>query len=152
MARRYNQAIETLTRARDMEPNLDSTYFWRGLAYEQQGKFKEAIGDLQRAIEIDAKALNLAVLGHIYAQSGRLQDVRQILLSLDRRAEREYVDPWCYGVIYSGLGDKDAAFLWLERAYQQRSYWIFGLRAAIFDSLRSDPRFTAMVQRLGIDQ
>jgi tetratricopeptide (TPR) repeat protein len=153
MARRYDQAIETLTRVQGMGPHLDATYFWRGLAYEQKGQFKEAISDLQRAVEIDDKPLNLGALGHIYALSNRKQEVRRILLALDKRAEHEYVDPWSYGVIYSGLGDRDTAFRWLEKAYQQRSYWIFALKvAAIYDSLHSDPRFTAMVHRLGLDQ
>lgn len=153
VARRYDQAIELLTRAQEMEPNKDSTYFWRGLAYEQKGQFKEAISDLQRAIEIDNKALNLGALGHIYALSGHRREVQKILRSLDKRAEHEYVDPWNYGVIYSGLGDRDAAFRWLEKAYRQRSYWIFALKVApIFDPLHSDPRFSAMVQRLGLDQ
>jgi len=123
------------------------------LPYVEKGRFQEAISDLQRAIEIDHKAINLAALGHIYALSGRKQEAQKILLSLDKRAEHEYVDPWCYGVIYAGLGDRDAAFHWLEKAYQQRSYWIFALKvAAVCDSLHSDPRFSAMVHRLGLDQ
>ena len=153
MARRYDQAIDTLTRVQEMEPNLDAIYFWRGLAYEQKGRFQEAISDLQRAIAIDYKTINLAALGHIYALSGRKQEAQKILLSLDKRAEHEYVDPWCYGIIYAGLGDRDAAFHWLEKAYQQRSYWIFALKvAALCDSLHSDPRFSAMVHRLGLDE
>jgi TolB-like protein/DNA-binding winged helix-turn-helix (wHTH) protein/Flp pilus assembly protein TadD len=153
MARQYDQAIETLTRAQEMEPNRDTTYFWRGLAYEQKARFQEAINDLQRAVEIDDKPLNLAALGHVYALSGRKQEAWKILLSLDNRAEHEYVDPWSYGVIYAGFGDRDAAFHWLEKAYQQRSYWIFSLKvAAIFDSLHSDPRFNEMVHRLNLDE
>jgi TolB-like protein/Tfp pilus assembly protein PilF len=152
-ARRYDEAIQSLNRTVEMEPNLAGAYFWRALAYGQKGMFSEAISDLQRALRIDDNALYLAALGHTYALSNRRQEARKILLALNDRAKHEYVDSWCQAVIYAGLGDRDQAFRRLEEAYQQRSYWLLSLKIApLFDSLRADQRFTAMVHRLGLDQ
>ena len=148
LARRYDQAIQSLNRTPEMEPNYWYAHFFRGLAYEQKEMFPEAISDLERAMRLNNCALSLGGLGHAYALSGRRREARNILLSMDKRAKHEYVDPLSKALIYAGLGDRDQAFRRLEEAYQQRSTYVLVLKVfPTFDGLHSDPRFTEMVHR-----
>jgi hypothetical protein len=73
------------------------------------------------------------------------------LSDLREGGERKYVSPYHLAAIYAGLGDKDQAFVWLEKAYAERSDWMVTLTTDYrFDELRSDPRFGSLVRRLGL--
>ena len=73
--------------------------------------------------------------------------------SLQEQSTKGYVAPSNFAKVYIGLGDKDQAFAWLEKGYQQRDFWLTFLRGdPIFDSLRSDPRFQDLLHRIGPPQ
>jgi hypothetical protein len=81
----------------------------------------------------------------------RHEQARAVLQNLVERAKRQYVPPLAFAHTYIGLGDKDRAFEWLERAYQERASWlIFTKEHPRYDRLRSDPRFTALMKKVGI--
>jgi len=93
------------------------------------------------------------MLGEAYALSGDKSRARQILRELQARAKREDVSALYPALIYAGLGEKDSAFLGLEGAFEERATDLLGLKtAAIYDPLRSDPRFDDLLKRMRLPQ
>jgi tetratricopeptide (TPR) repeat protein len=93
----------------------------------------------------------LSALGHAYAVSGERDKANQILTELREASRQRYVNPYLLAVIYLGLGDKDQAFVWLDKAFQDRSSFLIWLKVEPqFDSLRDDPRFQDLLRRVGL--
>jgi hypothetical protein len=93
----------------------------------------------------------MAGLGHLYATSGRKGEARAVLDELRQLSRREYVPADSMALIHAGLGEKEQAFAWLEKAYEERSFRMAWLKVEPrWDSLRSDPRFTQLLQRMGL--
>lgn len=89
----------------------------------------------------------MAQLGHAYALSGRSEEARKVVEDLKERLNREYLIAW----VYAGLGEKDQAFKWLEKAYEERDSSMVYLKVdPKLDSLRSDPRFADLLRRVGL--
>lgn len=153
LARRYDDAIGKLDRSLEIEPNYAYSHLDRSLSYEQKGKWREALADLETARRLDNTARNAAMLGEAYALSGDKSRARQILGELQARAKREDVSPLYPALIYAGLREKDAAFAGLEGAFQERATDLLGLKTgALYDPLRSDPRFDDLLKRMRFPQ
>jgi serine/threonine protein kinase/pimeloyl-ACP methyl ester carboxylesterase/tetratricopeptide (TPR) repeat protein len=150
--RQYDQTIEHCLKTLEMDPGFFLAHFYLIPAYEQKGMFDEAIKELQRAIELSrGSAAMTALLGHVYGVSGQREKALKVLEELKERAEREYVPSFYFVLIYLGLDDRDEALKWLERAYQDRSTHLVWLKVdPIFDSLRTNPRFTELMRRMGM--
>jgi len=96
-----------------------------------------------------AGAYAAANLGFVLALAGRRPEAQAILDELLRRSQQEYVTPVAFGLLYIGLGEKDRAFEWLERCHAERRGWLAYLKVSpVFDSLRGEPRFAALVRRM----
>jgi tetratricopeptide (TPR) repeat protein len=90
------------------------------------------------------------MLGMIYGLGGRRVEANKVLEELLKLNERRYVTPAALAYVYIGLGDKDQAFAWLEKAYQEHSNFLAYLKVVpVADPLRSDPRFADLVRRVG---
>ena len=129
--------------------STDVTAQW-GLALvdEQRGRLDEAIAILE---PISAVSNNRkASLGHAYALAGKTAKARSVLSALHAAEERSYVPSYWFAVVHTGLGERDQALRYLERAYEERStvlaYLMIDPRLA---PLRDDPRFLALARRLG---
>ncbi len=95
----------------------------------------------------------LALLGHAYAVSGKRDEALRTLDQLKEIAKQRYVGAYGFAIVHAGLGDKDQAFQWLERGYQDRALEMTRLKVDPFlDNLRSDPRFADLVRRVGLPQ
>jgi hypothetical protein len=82
---------------------------------------------------------------------GRAADARKVIADLQELSKNTYVAPTNFAKIYIGLGDKDEAFAWLEKGFQQRDFWLTFLEGdPVFESLRPDPRFQNLVRRIGL--
>jgi hypothetical protein len=89
----------------------------------------------------------------VHARLGERIQALRILDELKGASKQEYVSAYSFAVIYLGLGEKDQAFAWLEKAYEQRSFLLAYLKVdPIWDPLRSDPRFADLVRRIGLPQ
>ncbi len=153
LARQNGQAIEECRKTLEIEPNFHGTHFVFGLAYEQQGRYEEAIAELRKATALSGWLVQLASLGHAYAVSGRRKEAQTVLEQLNQLSKQRYVPPVLRAIIYVGLGEKDQALQWLEKAYAGRdSWWVFLTLDPRFDSLRLDPRFRELVRRVGLPQ
>jgi hypothetical protein len=85
-----------------------------------------------------------------YAQTGRRSDALKVLAEMKAQAANRYVNPVAFIGICWALGDKDQAFHWMDKAYEERSFFLIGLKTPIWDPLRSDPRFQAMYKKVGL--
>jgi tetratricopeptide (TPR) repeat protein len=120
---------------------------------EQKGRLREAIAGFQRGLELDRdQAESWASLGHAYALSGNRAEAQNVLDQLKQLSAHSYIAPFNVAVIHAGLGEKDQAFTWLNRAYADRSYLlaIYLTTDPGLDSLHSDPRFTKLRKRIGL--
>ena len=95
----------------------------------------------------------LSALGHAYAVAGRTQEARNELQELRLISKRHYVSPFYMALVYTGLGEKDEAMDWLEKAYQDRSNGLVFIKVdPELDSLRTYPRFQELLRRMGLPQ
>jgi Tfp pilus assembly protein PilF len=150
--RQYDQGIEHLQKTLEMDPNFSRARLRLGLIYLRKRMYKEAMTELKKAVELSGNsAETVAFLGHAYAASGEKGAARQVLNGLKGPPEGGYVSPYYLAIIYIALEDKDQALAWLERAYEKRSGWLAYLKVEpMFDSLRSDRRFTDLLRRIGL--
>ncbi len=153
-ARRYDEAIEQLRSVIAMNPNHYSAHWVLGHAYAANKQFDQAIAAAERAVELSDRAPGaLGILGLVYGLAGRKDDANTVLNELLELNKTRYITPAALVNIYIGLGQKDQAFIWLERAFQERSNYLAYLKVfPLMDPLRSDPRFADLVQRVGLSQ
>jgi eukaryotic-like serine/threonine-protein kinase len=150
-ARRYDEAISQLHKSLDLEPRFWPAHVYLGKTLAEQGQFPEALEELKTAGNFTAEPL--ATMGYIYGRTGRRPDARKVLDDLQTQSKSVYIAPSNFVKVYIGLGDKEQAFAWLEKGYQQHDFWLtFLTREPEYDSLRSDLRFQELVRRIGFPQ
>jgi serine/threonine protein kinase len=154
LARRYDLAIKQLRLAINLDPNLWVGHDELGWVYEEQGNFPGAIAEIEKARALEPNVAEpLASLGRAYALSGQTAKAREVLVELNRKSLKMNVTPYNVASIYSALGEKSAALDQLEKAYQERSFYLMWLSVdPQLDSLRSEPAFQALLRRVGLPQ
>ena len=148
-ARRYDEAIRELRTALTIEPQDPMALWFLGFALTAAEQFDEAIPTLEKAAShSNRSSAVLGVLVRAYARGGRRTEALQVLDELQRRRQKGYVPAAAFLNAYLGLGDTDEAFVWLERAAEERSNIMQFLKVhPFFDSLRGDPRFAEFLRR-----
>jgi serine/threonine protein kinase/Tfp pilus assembly protein PilF len=153
--RQWDRAVGQLRAAID----LDATYWldqvFLGRAYEQKHDFPKAIAAFEQAVKLDQDHAEIwSALGHAYGVSGDTAEARKVLVKLQTPGALSYVAPYNVAILYAGLGDTSQSFAWLERAFEQRSYYLptYFPTDERLDSLRADPRFTDLKLRLDLPQ
>ena len=152
--RRYDQATEHYQKVLEMDPNSGFAHWALGNVYVGRGKYQEAIAEYQQSVPLSGDSPDEpASLAYAYALSGNKKESQKLLEDLIDRSKRSYVPPTLIGTIYGCLGDKNQAFAWLDKAFDGRDFLLVYLKAdPMFDPLRSDPRFPALVRRVGLPQ
>ncbi|MDQ6651300.1 MAG: protein kinase, partial [Acidobacteriota bacterium] len=152
--RRYDQAIEQFQKTLELDPNFSPPQGFLLAAYEQKGMYDKAIAESKLAISQKGSEwpMAMAALGRVYAVSGKKAEAQAVINQLKQPSPEEHVLPYAIALVYAGLGEKDQAFAWLEKAYEERAFAITqGLkRDPRWDSLRSDPRFQDLMRRVGL--
>jgi len=148
--RQWDNAIKELRYAIDLDPNYWFDYLFLGRAYEAKGRLPEAIETFRHGLGLEGNTELWAGLGHAYAISGNKVEAYKVLDHLQAISRQRYVAPYNVAIIYAGLGEKDEAFQWLNRAYDDRSYIlpVYLNTDNRLDSLRSDPRFQELRRRI----
>jgi serine/threonine-protein kinase len=151
-AHRYEEALAVHRQTLEMDRNFVRGHVELGTTLLQLGQTQEAVAEFQRALALDKNSPSaLAGLGYAYAVSGQKSKAMQVVLQLQESARSRYVSPYHLAVIYTGLGEHEKALANLERAADERYNWLVFMRVEpLFDSLRSEQRFTSLVQRLGL--
>ena len=153
-ARNYDEAIKQYRGVIETNPNYFRSHRLLGTSYLQKGQPEEGIAEIQKAVALSGdSAEEKAYLGYAYAVSGHRREAEKVISELQAQAKRRYVAPYLLALVYVGLDEKDQAFAWLEKAYEDRSPNLIWLNVEpIFDSLRSDARFVDLVRRVGLPQ
>ncbi|MFL6208704.1 MAG: BTAD domain-containing putative transcriptional regulator [Pyrinomonadaceae bacterium] len=150
-ARQYDAGIEQFRKTLELEPNYYRQHLWLGWAYEQKRLHEQALAEFQTARTLLGESTEtLAALACAYAFYGNLAEARTLLAQLHELGTRIYVSPYNLMLVYLSLDEKDKAFAWLARAYEQRAEWMIYLPVdPRVDSLRAEPRFKTILSKIG---
>ncbi len=149
LTRDYERALEQARKTVELDPNFPRAYWVLGLAYEQKGVYGEAIAAFQKGFALSGDYEFLAWLGHAYASSGNRREAEKVIAQLNEMAQHRYVSSYDIAAIYAGLGEKERALDWLEKAYDEHPRFLVDLGVEPkLDALRSDPRFADLVRRV----
>jgi tetratricopeptide (TPR) repeat protein len=146
---RLDEALVEARRSVALDPRFAYGHQAMGEAYRAKGMLTEALAEYGRAEDLGwhgarpGRALTLA-------QMGRSAEARRLVRELEEESTRQYVAPDWIAAIYGRLGDKDTAFSWLERTLETRSMWMASKDLPDWDPIRRDPRFAAIVRRMGL--
>jgi tetratricopeptide (TPR) repeat protein len=144
------RAIEQHSRTLELYPGYVNVISVLAEDYLRMSMYEEAIASAKKAMTLAGRTSGtVAGLGRAYALSGRKDEAKTLLQELQQKATSEYVLPIHFAEVYASLGDMDEAFRWLEKAHQEQNWGMVLLKTwPAWDSLRSDPRFDDLVQRM----
>jgi len=151
-ARRNDQAIEELRRALEMDSSFHLAHWLLAMVYEQTGRYEEAMAEGQKGLTLSGGTpLALGELGHAFAVGGRRAEAQKVVIELIDRSRKGYVAPLDIALVYMGLRNKAQALEWLDRAYEDRSFFLTWAKVdPRFDILRGEPRFQDLLRRMNL--
>jgi serine/threonine protein kinase/tetratricopeptide (TPR) repeat protein len=148
-ARRFDEAIGQFRKSLEMD--YHDAHAGIGLVYAAKGMYREALPEFEKYAELDRRTpRSIALLGYAHA---RLNERSQALRALDELrvlSKRRYVSSASFALIYVGLGEKDQAFTWLEKAYEERFRLPMLKIDPIWAPVRTDPRYADLLRRMGL--
>jgi len=147
--RRYDEAEAQARKTLEMDPRFYVAHYYLGEALQFKGKLADAITEFQKAFESNNDPFSLAMLGQAYARQGKAGEAKKVLARLREQAKSQYISPYAFAVVLTALGDKARAIDELERGYDDTGFYISLIKVdPLFDDLRGDPRFEALVQKV----
>ena len=153
LSRQYDEAIEHYRKVVESDPAFVPARLWFGRPFMQKGMFKEAIEQVEQAVKLSKEStVSLATLAQAQASAGNKTEAEKILDRLLARAKKQYVPSYWIALVQMSIGNLDQALNWLERAYHERSSWLVWANVEPrFDTLRTEPRFTRLLARIGFE-
>jgi serine/threonine-protein kinase len=149
-SRQPDAAIRDLQETLELNPRSELALQLLGHAYLQKGMNDAALDAFRRAAALSG-VRDSAHLAYGYAVTGHQADAKRVIETLVATDRSRYLPPFHIALAYAGLGDKDAAFRWLERAYDEHASFMDGLKVTPgFDVLHSDPRFAVLLARMNL--
>jgi tetratricopeptide (TPR) repeat protein len=153
LARRYDEAIAEYQKTLVLDANFAASHHWLGLSLLWKGETAAAISEFQKAKSLDDLPLFDSSLGYAYAVSGNRAKAEHIIEELDDLAKRRFVSPGLQVYLNLGLGNMDKAFDWLEKCYQEQDGACWTLKVdPLYDTIRNEPRFQALLKKVGLDK
>ncbi len=151
-AGRYDEAIEASQKTLELDQNVFLARLILGRSYARKGMFDSAVAELEKARSSPGSVSEAtSLLAYTLAVSGRSTEARRLLEEMKQLSASRYVQPYDIGIVHAGLGDKDTAFEWLEKAYLDRNHQVPLINSVPeFEGIRSDPKFAELVQRIGV--
>jgi len=150
-AKRYEEAVALHRRILDIDPEFMPARGDLARALEYSGRTTEAMEQYERAIQLAGASMQgvSAGLANALVVAGRTDEARAMLAELSRRRTERYVSAWALASIHAGLGEKEEALHWLDRAFEERDSSLVWLKVhPRFDALRGEPRFEALLERM----
>jgi TolB-like protein/Tfp pilus assembly protein PilF len=148
-ARDYGHAIEQAKKTLELDPDFALARSYLALSYIGQGRYVEAVRELEK---LEATNRYVGDLGHAYGIAGQREKALRLLSDLDARSRTEYITPTVHALIYLGLGEKEQALSWLEKAVAERDWRLRNLKYdPRWDPLRSEPRFVRILKQVHFD-
>lgn len=153
-SRQYDRAIEQLHTVLDMESTFPRAHAILIQAYVQKGQFAQALADIEKQRRVDDSPGNWAMESYVYGRAGQLAQARRALAKFEQLNRHGQLDPAAMHVLaYVGIGDKEKLFSALQQASQERSNSLTALKVdPMYDPFRADPRFQALLRRVGLAQ
>jgi TolB-like protein/cytochrome c-type biogenesis protein CcmH/NrfG len=151
-ARNYDAAIDQARRTTELYPSYWLPYIWLGSSFREKKMYSDALEQFSRGRKLSGDhPVMIALYGHALGLSGDSAGARKALTDLQHLAQSRYVSSLYFATVYTGLGDKNTALDWLDRAYQERNDRLVYLGAEpIADPLQSDPRYQKLLSKLGL--
>jgi serine/threonine protein kinase/tetratricopeptide (TPR) repeat protein len=150
-ARQFDKSLDQAKKTYDLDPTLVTGQNWMCHAYDINGMYAESLAISEKAAQSNRSLF--AALGYAYAKSGQRQKAEAVLKQWKEIEKTKYVANYWVAIVYAALGEKDAAFAELEKAYQAHDWFIQRLKSDPYmDSLRDDPRFKDLVRRLRLQE
>jgi eukaryotic-like serine/threonine-protein kinase len=152
--KRYDEARNMVIKSLEIDPTFPRGIAFRGQLSFLTGKPQEALKDLRAVVALsDSSDEYVAYLGNVLGLIGNRAEATTLLRTLLKRQQSRYVDPSLTAIVYIGLGEKDHAFQWLEKAYEVHSNQVeYLLIDPLYDPIRNDPRFSKLVKKIGLDK
>jgi adenylate cyclase len=147
-ARHYDDAIAQIRKTLELDPNTALCHHSLGWCMVWKGNLTEAKAEFQKAATLDDLPWYKASIGYAYAASGDRAKAEQVLRDLDELAKKQYVSPALRASVYLGLGEKAKALDWIEKAYEDRDPMLWWNTDQLYDSVRNEPRFQAMIKKV----
>jgi TolB-like protein/DNA-binding winged helix-turn-helix (wHTH) protein/Flp pilus assembly protein TadD len=150
LSRDYARAEEQAKRAIELEPDYFLAHSYLGLVYAEMGRAKEAVAEAEKAASLTDSPLIEGFMGYTYAASGKKEAARKIAKDLVKKRASEYVCAFEIGTIHLRLGEREQAFPWFEKAFDEKSLCITSIKFdPRLDPVRDDPRLKILVERAG---
>jgi tetratricopeptide (TPR) repeat protein len=152
VAGRVDEALQQLRKTLEMNPHFAPAHQTLGWVYLNEGQHGEAIREFQQALQLSGTDDTefMLDLGYAYAVLGKKDEAKRILATLKRQHERGLVPSGSIAILYGALGERNQAFAWLEKAYEERDPELTYLNVPgrRFEPLRHDPRFNDLLRRM----
>jgi len=152
--RQYDAAIDLYLKARERYPKNVQLHFFFAEAYVANRMYEEGIAEMRKALEIDnapERHGGYPMLAYAYAMAGKRSEALKILHEQEQAAKERYISPYNFAMIYTGLGDKNRAFEYLNEALDERAQPLVHLKSRpVWDPLRSDPRYAELLRRINL--
>jgi DNA-binding winged helix-turn-helix (wHTH) protein/TolB-like protein/Flp pilus assembly protein TadD len=150
--RRYDKSVNAYQKVIKLDPYFGLAHIRVGTTYVAEGAFANAVSEFEEAQPLSGKDPYLdGLLGYAQARSGNSDAARKLLKDLTDQSRHQPVPAFSVALVFVGLGDRDQALVWLEKAYQDRSTYLTYARVdPLLDPVRSDPRFTALLRRMAL--
>jgi TolB-like protein/Tfp pilus assembly protein PilF len=153
-ARQYDKAEEALQRTLELDPNFIWSHIYLSLVYIEKGMYGEALAELQKekAFATSARVMLMPFVGIVYAKMGKREKAQEILSILIEKSKHTYIPPSFLAMLCFTLENNDLGFKYLEKAYEEKDSWLRYVKLpVVFDPIRSDPRFKALLKKIGLD-
>ena len=146
-------ALEQCDHTIELNPHFSPAYWTLGQIQEQRKEFDESIAAFQRAAHLSPRSPRMqAALARAYALAGKRQAAEEILHEIETLSTERYVSPFEFALVHFALGHSGVGYRWLSKACKDRCFELISIKLdPIFDPLRKDPRFAAMVHQVGVD-
>ena len=151
-AGRDDEAVRSFERAFELDPNFWVAHVNLANVFIRKKMYGQALAQLAKAREQSRGNTHaISVTGHVLALSGERERARGVLEELRRLSGERHVPPYNLAVVHHGLGEREETLAWLERAYEERDVLLtFAAVDPKWDSLRGDPRFVSLLERMNL--
>jgi len=149
---KLEEVVRQLKQTVELDPDHPQTYLLLGGAYTLMGRHEEGIAEIERSVSLSGRSIVfLSALGWAYGYAGAKGKAKEVLEEFKQRSHQEYIRPYLYAKVHSGLGDLDSAFACLDKAFAERdtSLCFFKTDETLI-SLRSDPRFAELLRKMNL--
>ena len=148
----FKSAEEECRRMLDFDASFFAGHQTLAIVLVKQERLPEALAEGQKSVDLSNRSnASLALLGHVYGRLGKRTEAEALIKELQERYNKQEADARDLAVVYCGLGDKDQAFAWLEKAFADHSHFLAVLRLEpLLDSLKNDPRWHELLRRVGV--